>query len=234
MHTFAANQLQRKDVGDRNRGALGDRMRRLQPLWKHRHMTQSDHPDPLHRSMVASRDHWLAMGVSAHQLRTLVASGDLTRLRNGSYATRRDIAWAEDNPRRAHVLLVYAAIDRFGRQATTSHESAAIMHGIDLFRHPGDTVSLTLPPGSRSGRKPGVIVRTATLPPGHVTTMHRRLPVTSPARTVADLARTLPLMEAVVVADSALHADLASKPEVLGALKTCSHWTGVNRARQVI
>jgi Protein of unknown function (DUF559) len=196
-------------------------------------MTHSDRFDPLRSSMVASRDRWLAMGVSAQQLRTLVASGDLIRLRSGSYATSRAIAWAKDNPRRAHVLLVSAAMDRIGGPATASHESAAILQGIDLFRRPGDTVALTLPPGSRSGRKPGVIVRAAALPSGHATVAYR-LPITSPARTVADLARTLPFMEAVVVADSALHADLVGKPEVLGVLKTCVHWAGVNNAKRAI
>jgi very-short-patch-repair endonuclease len=195
-------------------------------------MTQSDHTDPLRRTLVASRERWLSTGVSAQRLRTLVAAGDLIKVRNGAYATKRALAWAQDDPRRAHVLHVYAAMDRRGN-AVASHESAAVMHGIDLFRHPGDTVSLTLPPGSRPGRKAGVSVHAAALPAGQVTTMYR-VRTTSLARTVADLARTLPFMEAVVVADSALHTDRVSESEILGVLKTCAQWPGVRQAERVV
>jgi Protein of unknown function (DUF559) len=60
------------------------------------------------------------------------------------------------------------------------------------------------------------------------------LPVTTAARTVMDLARTLPFMDAVVVADSALQQEKATKPELHQILKESAGWPGVKQARQVI
>lgn len=194
-------------------------------------MTHGDQYDALSKSMVRTRAHWIKLGISPRQLRTLVSAGDLVRIRHGSYATRRAAEWARDNPRRTHALQVHAAMDAVGRGAVASHESAAVMHDIALFKHPGDTVALTFPPGQRSGSRPGVAWHTATLPPKHVATMYG-VPVTSPVRTVVDLARTLPFMEAVVVTDSAMHGQLASPPELLGMLELFKGLPGSPQARR--
>ena len=184
--------------------------------------------------MVGTLAHWSARGISQGRMRTLIASGDLVRLRHGTYATGGAMAWAAGNPRRGHVLHVYAAMDMLGQHAVPSHQSAAVMHGLSLFRHPGDVVSLTFPPGiRRSGTRARVVSHAAAIPPAHVTRMYQ-VRITDAARTAADLARTLPFMEAVVVTDAALHTDLASKPEMLWALDGCQRSPGVQRAKQAI
>jgi hypothetical protein len=59
--------------------------------------------------------------------------------------------------------------------------------------------------------------------------------VTTVARTVADLARTLPFMDAVVVADSALSQEKTTKPELEQILKQfATGWPGVRQARRAI
>ncbi len=60
------------------------------------------------------------------------------------------------------------------------------------------------------------------------------LRVTTPARTVVDLARTLEFRAGVVAADSALHKKLVTKPELRAVLGTCSQWRGARRAAEVI
>jgi hypothetical protein len=60
------------------------------------------------------------------------------------------------------------------------------------------------------------------------------LPLTTAARTVVDLARTLPFTDAVVVADSALKDEKASKPELRGILDACKQWPGMKQARRVV
>lgn len=196
-------------------------------------MTQRDIQDALSKYMVGTREHWIARGISPRQLRTLVSSGALVRLRHGSYATEKAIRWAGEDLRRIHVLHVYAAMGAAGHDAVASFESAAVMHDIALFRHPG-TVTLTLPSGRwRGPRAGGVITHTAELPRIHLDRMFR-VPVTSPTRTVADLARTLPFMEAVVAADSAMHKQLTTEPEVAGALEFCASWPGMEQAKRVV
>ena len=169
-------------------------------------------------------------------MRSLVRSGDLVRMRRGVYASRRAIDWAEGNQTRAHVLRVLAMRATVGRAAIVTYQSAALLHGLDLLNPlPVDVVTLTLPSKRRWERlrSAGVVFHSADLPPGHVTRLYN-LPVTTAARTVADLARTLPFMDAVVVADSALHAEKAAKPELRQVLDSCVSWPGVRQARRVV
>jgi very-short-patch-repair endonuclease len=169
-------------------------------------------------------------------MRSLVRSGALVRMRRGVYATRRAIDWAEGNPTRTHVLHVLAMRATVGRAAIVSHQSAALLHGLSLLNSlPIDIVTLTLPTAKRWERPTtaGVVFHCVDLPPGHVTRLYN-LPVTTAARTVVDLARTLPFMDAVVVADSALHAEKAAKPELCQILDSCTRWPGVKQARRVV
>lgn len=169
-------------------------------------------------------------------LRTLTSSGDLVRMRQGVYATRKAVDWANDDPVRNHVLHVMAARTWVGRDAVASHHSAATFHRLDLLKSlPDETVTLTLAAPRRWNRPAtaGVVFHCADLPPGHVTRLYN-LPVTTAARTVVDLGRTLPFTDAVVVADSALHAEKAAKPELRQILDSCAGWPGVKQARRVV
>jgi very-short-patch-repair endonuclease len=71
------------------------------------------------------------------------------------------------------------------------------------------------------------------LPAEHLTRLYN-LPLTTAARTVIDLARTLPFTDAVVVADSALREEKATKPELGKVLDVCAWWPGVRQARRVV
>jgi hypothetical protein len=169
-------------------------------------------------------------------MRSLLRSGDLIRMRHGVYATRAAIAWATDDPRRRHTLDVLAATATVGRDSVASHHSAARIHGLDLLGPPRrDAVTLTRPL-SRRGCRPrgdGIVFHAAALPPEHVTKCWGAL-VTSVPRTVVDLARTLPFMDAVVVADSALRLGKVAKPELFLVADSCGQWPSVARARRAI
>src|SRR5215470_3566992 len=159
--------------------------------------------------------------------------------------SRRELAttaqWAArgasaDDPVRMHALRVAAALLPGRALASASHESAAILHGLDLLERPPESlVNLIWPPHMLWSRASGndLKVHAATLPPGDVT-KHYGLPVTSVARTVVDLARALPFQHGVVVADSALHARKVTRDELDRVLATCSAWPGGERARRVV
>ncbi len=122
-----------------------------------------------------------------------------------------------------------------GRDAVASHHSAALVHGINLLDAPTDMVTLTRPPAKRTSRlrAEGIVFHTADLPASHVTSRYGLLVTTVP-RTVIDLARTSPFREAVVVADSALQADLTTKPDLVTVAGVCHRWPGIQQARRVI
>jgi hypothetical protein len=179
---------------------------------------------------------WENRGVSRRHLRTLVDSGGLVRLKYGAYATKAAVDWAEGNSRRQHVLLVYAALGSVGWRGAASHQSAAVIHGLDLLSDPGDLVTLTVPPGrKRSGRRAGrsVLCHASAVPENHRDKLYA-IWVTSGPRTVADLARTLPFMDAVVTVDSALRADVAARGEIERVLEYCKGWPGAHRAKRAV
>jgi Protein of unknown function (DUF559)/Transcriptional regulator, AbiEi antitoxin len=195
-------------------------------------VTQCDIADTLSKRIVDTTASWQAAGVNAKQLRSLVRSGALVPVRRGVYATAAAVAFAAGSPCRSHALHVVGATLTAGRDSIASHQSAARIHGLDLLRPvPDNVVTLTRPPSRRTGRpgSRGIVFHTAALPSEHVT---RSLgaSVTTVARTVMDLARLLPFMDAVVTADSALRQGLSTKPELLRVADSCVRWPGVSQA----
>jgi very-short-patch-repair endonuclease len=165
----------------------------------------------------------------------LVSSGDLTRVRHGVYATRKAIAFRDEGPVQRHAILAVSAM-RVVAGAVVSHHSAALLQGLDMYKAPdARVVALTLPPGpKRCGDETEGIVRyRAALPGDHVVKTFG-LQVTSPARTVVDIARTSSFMEGVAVADSALRDHVAPKAVMEEVLEVCAGWPGIERARRVV
>jgi Protein of unknown function (DUF559) len=157
-------------------------------------------------------------------------------IRHGAFATRAAAAAAENDPCRAHALQVAAVRASVGRDVVGSHQSAARIHGFDLLKRPSpELVTLTCGPRMRRRSRPtaGILFRIAKLPDQHVTSACGTK-VTTQARTVVDLARTLPFVEAVVVADSALRAGQLTKEELTNVCDDCRRWPGIGQARRAV
>jgi hypothetical protein len=184
---------------------------------------------------VGTARQWASAGISARRLRTMVARGELVRQRHGTYATASAVAAAGEDPARRHALAIRAALASISAtSAVASHESAALVHDLPLLNAPAGVVSLTRPPGSHQGRSaPDIRWHNATLPPGHMTTRHG-VAVTTPARTVVDLARTLSYMDGVVAADAAIRMLRAGKSELTRVVAACSGWPGADQASRVV
>lgn len=199
-------------------------------------MTDGYPPSPFRDHAVVTAAELRAAGISRRRLQALVESGALTRVHRGVYVTEQTARAAERDPRLAHAVRVAAALSASGRAGVGSHESAAIIHGIALLRNPRRTdVTLTRRPGARAGRRTahGIIFHTAAVPAGHVST-YRGVPVTSVARTIADLARTGSFMSGVVSADNALYREKTTKADIGRVLAQCERWAGVEQARRVL
>lgn len=186
---------------------------------------------------------WYATGLTSAQLRQLVSSGDLIRVQHAVYATRAAIKWARSSPERGRALAVIAAQAVLGRDSVASHQTAALLHGLDLFPAAHDLLTFTRPPTRRCNRprSDGVFFRTARLPDDHVTTA-LGVRVTTVARTVVGISRASPFMSAVVTADSALRAAIAAEQgttfvtkEALEAVcDACAGWSGIRNARRAV
>lgn len=174
------------------------------------------------------------MGVSAGQIRLLVRRGVLVRVGHGVYARATLAARVKGSPAGEQALSLASVLAGELPGVVGSHQSAAIIHGLDLLGRRPSGLTVTHRPGVGSaGGRPGVRVHLAALPTGHVIRWSG-VPVTSVARTVVDLARTSSFRAGVVTADSALHRQLTTKAELSAVLADCARWPGLTRAREVV
>jgi hypothetical protein len=154
---------------------------------------------------VVSRSQLLALGFSSDAIGHRLAKGRLHRVHRGVYAVGR--------PELTQAGIWMAAVLRCGPGAYLSHVPAAAHWGI--CRPPGGAVDISLiadvfrhPPGIRVHRRP-------TLPPDDLST-HHSIPITSPTRTLIDLATILFARELEAAVNDADKLDLID-PEMLRA-----------------
>jgi very-short-patch-repair endonuclease len=200
-------------------------------------VTASNPLATLNKAAVLTVAEWRVLGISDSHLRSLVRSGYLVRIRRGVYATRQAIRFSQqDGHGGAHALLAVSA-QRVVRGSVISHHSAARLYEMDLLNPPQEhVVTLTLRPGrrgySRGPGQSGVVTHRASLPDNHVRKLSGAL-VTTPERTVIDVARASSFMQGVVVADSALRKELTYITRLEDMADACQHWPGAALAARV-
>lgn len=172
----------------------------------------------------------LARGYDKGELAQMVRRGALVHLRHGTYAFAGD----GDEPKSTeaeHGRLARAASRRLLPGTVVSHGSAAVLHGLPVWPTAITRVHATRSRVGGAKRRSDVEVHGAALPPRQVILLSG-VPVTSLARTVADLGRTLPFAQAVAAGDRAvaLGLDFGDLDEVLESM---AQWPGVRQARRL-
>jgi hypothetical protein len=150
--------------------------------------------------IVRARDH------DPHRLRIARRDGELERIRRGAYRVPRTEAPTTPSGRfalrRDDVVDRVRAVDaelRVGHWF--SHETAALIHGLPLWRLPSDVHVVQ---HYRASSRAASDVRRHTLPVvPRERTMIDGLPVTTLERTLADCVTTLPALDGLVLADAA-------------------------------
>jgi hypothetical protein len=152
-------------------------------------------------------------GVPARSIQRGVREGFVLQIGHGGYAL----------PDADPALIAAVAVN-----GVVSHLSAARLHGLELYKKPR-AIEVTVPRGRRS-RWPGTRIHHADLA---VEDYGTRTPVTSLLRTLEDCARTLPLVEAVVILDSALRHQQVTL-ERLRAMARNARGPGSAKVRQAV
>jgi hypothetical protein len=166
-------------------------------------------------------------GYDYDDLQRLQQAGELVRIRRGAYALRdRSDLTLEERHRR----LVLATAPQLLDGAVLSHGSAAVLHGLPVWPAAVEWVHVTR---SRRGGgiKRGVVqVHGAPLAAPEIVLIDK-MPVTSLCRTVLDLARALPMIQAVTAGDRAL-ALVLTRNALEASLVAMARWPGVRAARR--
>lgn len=173
-------------------------------------------PAPVDARLRFRRD-LVVRGWSDDELARLTRTASLTRLRRGAYLDGGPPTSAYER----HRLVVQATVAQLRRPAVVSHQSAAVLHGLPLWRVPLREVHITRRPPAAAEASRTLRCHVSHLDAEDVVEV-AGLPVTSPARTVVDLARGLAFPSAVVTADAALrrprpHLAALTTPEALRA-----------------
>lgn len=151
---------------------------------------------------VVSRRQLETLGLGRHRIEHRVATGRLQAIHRGVYAFGHRALRAEGR--------WMAAVMAGGDRAVLSHATAAAAW--DLRRSASGLVHITVAGNGGRKRRAGIrLHRSTTLEP-HDTTTNRGIPITTPVRTVIDLARTVtgrPLEHALDLADQRRLIDFA-------------------------
>ncbi len=182
---------------------------------------------------VQLRDRLLAAGMTDRELRGLCRAGTLARVRPGAYVRTGPGGPDPADPVGRHRPAVHAAARKLAGGAVISHVSAAVLHGLPLwFPPPGDRVQATRDRRSGARRSAFLDLHAAAMEPDEVVVVDGLL-VTSVARTVVDVARTMPFEYALVPADAALHRHLVTSAALAEVLERGSRRPGGPAARRV-
>lgn len=168
-------------------------------------------------------------GFTRDEVRRDLRTGDLVSVRRGAYTCEA----LPRGPDERHRLRVHAAVAELADGVAVSHVSAAVLHGLPTWGLPLGRVHATRArrSGGRRGRE--VHLHAAPLEPDEIVLVEG-VSVTSPARTVVDVARSAPFQQAVVLADRALALGLVEPDVLADALAGATGWPGAPAARRVV
>ena len=122
-----------------------------------------------------------------------------------------------------------AAARRLPSGAVFSGRTAAWLHGLDLT--PCNPIEVDLPIASPHRGLAGISIHHST---EIECSIAKRLPVTPRVRTVADLGRRLPLVEAVAAIDMALHSRLVKAEQLNKWIAQHAGYRGIERLRRAM
>lgn len=183
-------------------------------------------------------------GFSDDEIDRLRRTGILTGVRRGVY--RLDDGDGPDSAVADHVLRARAAAPGLSPEAVFGHATAGVLLGLPIWAVPLGRLHVvrSRPTGART--RGDLVVRCGTLLRDEIVDGGGGLRVTAPARTLVDLARSVPTEQALVVADGALQAGLvaartgrprpgATTPgDIAAALGRATGRSGVGAARRTL
>jgi len=177
----------------------------------------------------------LAAGYGRRDIDAFLAAGLWVTLRKGIYVDAEVVRSATATAR--HALDVAAAV-LVVEDGVGSHESAALVHGLELWPAPSRQVTVSRPGRDRvlplRGTAPGLVLHGRAVPAADRCERFGA-PVTTPARTIVDLATDRDFTTALVAAESALRGGAVTAAGLRAAVATMRATGGAPAAaREVV
>jgi len=143
-------------------------------------------------------------GLDAGAVRSMVHAGDFRKVRRGALTPRVDAGAVWQARQHEALARVVAVARRLTNGAVVSHSSAALLHGLWLYRMPA-VVHVTQRSRDNGHGAPDIRRHRGPFGDTSVTEVHG-IRVSTVERTVVECARTMHPRDALVVADSGMRA----------------------------
>ncbi len=157
--------------------------------------------------VVVLRRELVAAGYTDRQIRTRIKTGELHRIRHGSYCDAK--LWSSLGPEDQHRVLCRAVLARAHPSTVLTHVSSAIEQGAPVWGHDLTKVHTTRTDG-RAGRKECDRVQHAgSMPTYHVNQVNG-VPVSLATRCAVEMTTISTVESALVTVDGLLHAGLTT------------------------
>jgi hypothetical protein len=171
----------------------------------------------------------LAEGWSFAELDRMARSGQVQRIRRGAY----ECAPARSLERRdQHRRLIQATLRQTSVDSAISHMSAAVLHHLPIWNDQLGRVHITRNQSGGGKVRRYVHLHAAPLPEIDICEINGQR-VTTLARTVLDLLRTLTMERSVPIGDAALRLGLTLE-KLAEVAERCMGWRGMLQARRAM
>src|SRR5688500_2346356 len=155
--------------------------------------------------VVVLRRDLIASGYTDRQIRTMVKTGELHRVRHGSYC---DAAlWNSLSAADRHRVLARAVLARAHPSTVLTHVSSAIEQGVPVWGHDLTQVHTTRTDGLAGRRERDRVQHAGTMPAYHVKQVNG-VPVSLATRCAVEMTTISTVESALVTVDGLLHAGL--------------------------
>lgn len=171
------------------------------------------------------------IGFSDALIRRAVTAGRLTRLRHGTYAVTATWRTLDESAR--HAVLTRSILDKLGPRVAATHQSAAALHGLDLYDVDLSNVHVTRLDGHRGRREAGVTYHEGKITDDDLVQIDGRL-VVRPARAVFEACSLVSVEAGMVLASSAMRNGTVTREGLEEDGHQFDHWPGTRIARVAI
>lgn len=170
---------------------------------------------------IVLRRELLADGYTDQQIRGKVKSGELHRVRHGSYVAG-DL-WRSLSTADRHRVQVRAVLRRAHPATVATHVSAAVERGAPIWGIPLDEVHVTRTDGKPGRREAGVVHHCGELDAGDVETVNG-IPISPAARCAVEVCSIATVEPALITVNGLLHVGHLSVEEFAAELDRHRHW----------
>lgn len=172
------------------------------------------------------------IGHSDTAIRRALKEGILRRVRHGTYVLAA--SWAQMSDAERHRVLARSVLTKLGPGVVASHQTAAALHGFDLYGLDLNTIHVTRLDGGSGRKEAGVVYHHGVVLPEKDVMEAGGLLVVEPTRAVFETCSGATVESGMVVASSALRKLEVSRDEMLENGRRFHHWPGTRRARLAI